>query len=73
MTSGGLANLFKQVKERLDPEVEKILTRLQVVSFVVMRLRQELMERTNGNGYFKMKMFVFISFVQVVVKRLLKK
>jgi len=38
----------------------KIMLVLQVVLFAVMRLQQELMERTNGNGYFKMKMFHLI-------------
>ncbi len=29
ISEGGLANLFKQVKNRLDPQVEEILSRLR--------------------------------------------
>lgn len=34
ISEGGLANLFKQVKNRLDPEVEKILARLRASRIV---------------------------------------
>ncbi len=47
MTSGGLANLFKQVKERLDPEVEKILARLRTSRIVC---SDETSARVNGKN-----------------------
>jgi transposase len=47
ISEGGLANLFKQVKERLDPEVEKILARLRTSRIVC---SDETSARVNGKN-----------------------
>ena len=67
ISEGGLANLFKQVNNRLESEIAKILTRLRSSRIIC---SDETSARVNGkNEWVFQNNEVFTSFAQVVVKR----